>query len=224
MPNDPTFRHRMLDLMRTSLCKKPSTDNLQDGVRQETAPEAATAPASQKSHPFSPSFWAKPDTPSSSSSAQNPKSSSSSVPTPSTTPKTAKHNNGNNGTESISTFESASRWLSSGRTSRSTKQTSAASTGSNGASLGNQQGNGNSDENEDENGHEGMVPPDRLPIGTCMGEPPMWWNASVGDGYRKSKFVENPDDFQIGEGEETRAGQDDEGSERGSVKNGGEER
>ncbi|KAI9683778.1 MAG: hypothetical protein M1822_005968 [Bathelium mastoideum] len=37
---------------------------------------------------------------------------------------------------------------------------------------------------------EGSVPPGALPIGTCMGEPPVWWNASIGEGRRRSKFVE----------------------------------
>ncbi|KAF2233079.1 hypothetical protein EV356DRAFT_503924 [Viridothelium virens] len=210
MPDDHTLRHRALSFMRKTFCKKPSIDNLQEDAVQE----AATAPSSQQSHPFSPSFWAKPDPPSSSSSAQNPKSSSSSAPTPCTTTKTCKNNNGNNGTESISTSESASRWLSSGRTSRSTKQTSTASTRSNGASLGNQHGNGNNDENGNENGNEGTVPPGQLPIGTYMGTPPGWWNASIGDANRGSRFVEHLDGMQTGQREEARARQDGEGSER----------
>lgn len=80
----------------------------------------------------------------------------------------SQHSSSDNGY----TSKSGSNGFSSSSASTSTKPT-----------LADSSANGRSDSDI-------SVPPGQFPIGTCMGEPPDWFNQSIGGNYRRSRFLE----------------------------------
>ena len=170
MPTDyPSLPRRALNKVRSGLFKKPSSENVQGSS------------SSQKSQiPLLSSLWN--NSSSSNSNSNNNRANQASPRKPSS--HLAAPSFPQQSSDSDFTFVSGRLSGGSGG-SGSTNQTSAAD-----SSNGQQQQQANGSANADANDSDSVVPPGQLPIGTCMGEPPRWFNQQVGEGYRGSRFVE----------------------------------